>query len=98
MTEAGGEDRAIRHDPVMPQQVLEALAVAPGRLYVDATLGSSSKSGYDFFLAGVIDNWVCLANPRTVGTSGDRFFFADQTGTIRFSTAGPASSASPPID
>lgn len=66
--------------------------------YVDQVLGSSVKSGYDFFYAGGAAVWLCLANPRFPGTTGDRYFFVDQTGVLRFSSSGPASSASPPLD
>ena len=66
--------------------------------YIDTNLGSGAKSGYDFFYAGGFDTWICFANPRTAGTTGDRFFFADQRGVIRASAAGMANSSSPPID
>jgi type IV pilus assembly protein PilA len=35
------------------------------------------------------------ADPITRGTTGQRSFYADQTGVIRYSTQGPASAASP---
>ncbi len=74
------------------------LAALEAQGYIDSNLGSGSKSGYDFFLGGGSAAWVCLANPRFPGDTGDRYFFADQTGVIRFSTSGVAGGSDPPIE
>lgn len=66
--------------------------------YIDSVLAGGSKSGYDFFYSGGINLWICLANPRFVGTTGDRYFRADQTGVIRFSTTGVAATSDQPIE
>ena len=65
--------------------------------YIDSVLGASQKAGYDFFYAGALNVWVCFANPNVAGETGDRFFFADQNGVIRFRSTGPADDTAPPV-
>ena len=41
--------------------------------------------------------WTCNTGPVSPGKSGDRYFFVDDTGVIRFSTTGPAGPTSTAI-
>ncbi len=66
--------------------------------YIDSVLGAASKSGYTFTYAGGTNTWTTSTVPTTPGTTGDRGFFVDQSGVIRFTSSGAASSTSPPID
>ena len=66
--------------------------------HIDSVLGGGTKSGYDFAYTGGEDGWSCQADPSVPGTTGDRYFFCDQSGVIRFSTTGPASSADPKFE
>ena len=68
--------------------------------YIDNVLGAGAKSGYAFTGLTATGNtlWQINANPATPGTTGDRGFFVDQTGVIRFVTSGTAGAGSPPID
>ncbi len=67
--------------------------------YIDAVLGGGTKSGYAFNYAGPGATWSTDATPSTVGTTGERGFFSDESGVIRFTTNGVApTTASPPID
>lgn len=66
--------------------------------YIDNVLGAGAKSGYTFTYAGATNTWSCTANPTTAGTTGDRYFFVDQSGVIRFSSTGTAASTNPAID
>ncbi|MBI4601116.1 MAG: prepilin-type N-terminal cleavage/methylation domain-containing protein [Planctomycetes bacterium] len=66
--------------------------------YIDSVLGSGTKSGYGFTYSGGTNTFTCAAAPSTAGTTGDRGFFTDQTGVIRFSASGTATSASAPLD
>ncbi len=66
--------------------------------YIDSVLGAASKSGYTFTYAGGTNTWTTSTVPTTAGTTGDRGFFVDQSGVIRFSSSGAATSVSPPID
>ena len=69
--------------------------------YIDTVLGAGSKSGYTFNYACAIvapatvaNTWSCEAVPNVTGTTGDRGFFTDQSGVIRFTADGSAVSAS----
>ena len=80
------------------QQYSTSLANLSAATYIDSVLGSGTKSGYTFTFAGGTNTWTVSGVPTTAGTTGDRGFFADQSGVIRFAASGAASSASAPID
>ncbi len=56
-----------------------------------------SKSGYSFAYTGGEESWSCEANPHEVEGVEFRHFFVDQSGVIRFSSLGSASSVDEPI-
>ena len=64
---------------------------------------ASGKSGYYFLYApgaaagGTINTYTVSAFPVTAGTTGQRGFFTDQTGVIRYAITGAATVASSPI-
>jgi len=58
---------------------------------------AAAKSGYNFAMAGDTDCFSVTADPATPGTTGNRYFFSDCSGVIRFSTGGTASIASTPL-
>jgi type IV pilus assembly protein PilA len=67
-----------------------------------ASAAGAAKSGYYFPIAGVgaLPNttYTFTGIPVTVGTTGQRAFFTDQTGVIRYTTNGSAPTvASSPI-
>ncbi len=66
--------------------------------YIDSVLGGGSKSGFAFSYSAGGTTWNCEADPDVLGTDGDRYFFVDQTGIIRFSSTGTASAVDNPID
>ena len=67
--------------------------------YIDNVLGTGSKSGYTFvYPAGTQNTWSCNANPATAGTTGDRRFFVDHSGVIRFNSSAAASATDSAID
>jgi type IV pilus assembly protein PilA len=88
-----------------------AACPAPGiatACLIDNFLASASgagtaKSGYWFAYApgalggGTINTYTNTAQPATPGTTGQRGFFTDQTGVIRYSVSGAVSAASSPI-
>jgi type IV pilus assembly protein PilA len=52
---------------------------------IDNVLGSGMKQGYTFTIGGAaVFNWSGTADPVTPGKSGDRYFFVDESGVIRF--------------
>jgi len=66
--------------------------------YIDDVLASGSKSGYTFTYVGGTNTWTCAADPITPGTTGDRYFFCNMTGVIRFNPSATAGSSDSPID
>lgn len=73
---------------------------------IDNLLGSATakKSGYSFTYtagtanAGIVSTYSITAQPTTYNTTGQRYFFTDQSGVIRETTNGSAAkSTSTPI-
>jgi len=83
-------------NPLFPAD-LSALASA-NPPYIDSVLGSGSKQGYNYVLTGTNINFVVTAAPTDPGITGNRYFFADETGLIRAATGGPADATSPAIE
>ncbi len=71
---------------------------------VDQVLGSGIRNGYSFVYVaidnagvGKPDAYTVNANPVSPGQTGERYFYVDQTGVIRFALGGPANATSTPI-
>ena len=71
---------------------------------IDSGLATGVKSGYKFTLtptstdpAGNVISYTITATPLSPGTTGQRSFYTDPTGTIRASQTGTVDSSSPPI-
>ena len=67
---------------------------------IDNTLGSGTKQGYIFSVLGATQfQWSATSSPVVMGKTGDRQFFVDESGVIRFttSTTSPATVSSPPV-
>jgi prepilin-type N-terminal cleavage/methylation domain-containing protein len=58
---------------------------------------AAAKSGYNFTLGGTTTNFTANADPAEEGTTGNRHFFVNGSGVIRFATGGAADNASTPI-
>ena len=65
---------------------------------IDNVLGTALKSGYTFGYTPGTNTWSCTASPATPGTTGDRRFFVDGSGVIRFNSTATASAADKAID
>src|SRR5688572_24763199 len=63
--------------------------------YIDSVLGSGTKSGYNFAYSGGTNTFTVSSVPATPTTTGDRGFFVDESGVVRFSASGAATLASP---
>jgi prepilin-type N-terminal cleavage/methylation domain-containing protein len=79
-------------------------AAASSAELIDAVLASGSKSGYTFaYTTGSTDSagnvlaYTLTATPTSVGTTGQRRFFTDQSGVIRANTGGTANINSTPL-
>ncbi len=71
---------------------------------IDSVLATGIKSGYRFTFtvvsadpAGNVLAYSITANPLVPGTSGQRSFYTDQSGTIRATSSGTADATSTPI-
>ncbi len=81
------------------QSYASTLAVLNTEGYIDNVLSSGTKSGYTFvYTLASVNTWNCTGDPATPGTTGDRYFFVDQSGVIRFSATGTATATSGAID
>ena len=79
-------------------------ATSTGACLIDNVLGSGTKSGYNFTLGAGPSGastpqytFAVNANPVTPGTSGQRSFYSDQTGVIRYNQSGAASATDSPL-
>ena len=72
--------------------------VAAGSL--DESWSDSIRCGYVYLClapAGA-STWSATADPQVPGVTGDRYFFIDTSGVIRFKVGGAAASSDAPID
>lgn len=67
---------------------------------IDDSFSDALRSGYLFSstAASTASRWEMNADPETPGVTGDRHFFVDHSGVIRFQEAGTASATDPAID
>jgi len=75
-----------------------------GANIIDSVLGVASpvKAGYTFVYAPVASagynaQYTLNANPTIVGVSGQRYFYSDETGVIRYAMSAAATVASSPL-
>ena len=69
------------------------------RRLVDPTYQSIPRRGYNLVAAiGGSNSWSVNADPDRPGSSGDRFFFLDESGVIRSSLSGTAGASDTAID
>jgi len=66
---------------------------------VSSPVSSGSKSGYNFTYtaSSTYQQYSITANPVTVGVTGQRYFFTDQTGVIRYNLTTNATSTDQPL-
>jgi type IV pilus assembly protein PilA len=67
-----------------------------------ATSSSTPKSGYWFSYSPITNSgnntgFIVLGSPATPGQTGNRYFFADQTGVIRFNPSAAATVSDNPL-
>ncbi len=71
---------------------------------IDSVLAAGIKSGYSLVYtpgaadtAGNIDTYGITGNPVVQGTTGQNYYFTDQSNVIRFNTASTAAATDSPI-
>jgi len=78
-------------------------ATAAAADLIDSVLAAGAKSGYSFSFSsaapvnGVVPAYAITAFPIVTGQTGQRSFFTNESGVIRFNAAATATVASPPI-
>ncbi len=93
--------RAAQSPPDYPANLaaLGAAANAPGPAYIGPVLETGTKQGYTFTYTQVgNDAYTCVAAPVTVNVTGERSFFVDQTGVVRFALRAVPTALSPPVE
>ncbi len=67
---------------------------------LDQVLAAGTKSGYTFAIGGTtgtpIVTYTVNANPVVIGQTGQRAFFSDQSGVIRYQASGAAAAVTDP--
>ena len=81
-----------------------AVATASAAGLIDDLLASGQKSGYQFTYTptlldptGRYNGFTILANPMQVGTTGNDFYFEDETHIIRMNSTAQAGSTDSPV-
>ncbi|MGH9432673.1 MAG: prepilin-type N-terminal cleavage/methylation domain-containing protein [Terriglobia bacterium] len=71
---------------------------------IDSVLAAGLKSGYSLlYTAGSVDasghvnNYTITGNPISVGSTGQNYYFTDESNVIRFNTASTAAATDSPI-
>src|SRR5262249_8659973 len=70
---------------------------------IDNVLSGGTKSGYTFVYTagtatgGVIPTYTVAAAPQVAGQTGQRYFFTDQSGVIRFNISAAATVSDSPL-
>ncbi len=65
---------------------------------IDSVLANGTKQGYNFTVVAATQfTWSAQASPVTPGKSGDRYFFIDESGVIRYNSTQTAHSTDTPI-
>ena len=66
--------------------------------YIDSTLASGEKQGYQFcYTFGDEESFVLRANPKNPGRTGNRYFYVDEMGTITNKEGGEAGPDDDPV-
>jgi len=86
-----------------PGGASSATACIVDNVLVNATTLATAKSGYFYTYGGLVavggvnTAYTVTASPTIVGTAGQRYFFTDQSGVLRYGLTGPATLASSAI-
>jgi type II secretory pathway pseudopilin PulG len=79
-----------------PSGLSDLIAPVSNPPYIDSVLASGTKQGYHFTYALIdAESFTLNADPNVPGKTGTRYFFADESGTIKANSSGQASTADP---
>ena len=76
-------------------------ATSANACLLDNVLQTGTKAGYNFVISNAtgtpVTNYQTNADPITQGSSGQRHFYSDSSGVIRYNASGVANSTDKPI-
>lgn len=75
-----------------------AALIADSPPYIDSVLASGTKQGYSFNFSGSTYTFESTAIPVTIGRTGRRYFYVDESGVVRYNETGLASNTSLPLE
>ena len=77
--------RAAQITPAFPAAMTNLSTATPP--YIDGVLAAGTKQGYTYaYTSDSANTYHLIAAPITVGTTGTRYFYVDETGVLRNST------------
>jgi len=81
--------RAAQVTPAYPTALTALSSASPP--YIDSVLANAvdannTKQGYFFTYGTDASGYYCIATPQTVGSTGTRYFYVDETGVLRNGT------------
>lgn len=66
--------------------------------YIEEDLADGSKNGYDFDYSYIDGSHFSInAGPQSLGRTGNRYFYLDETGIVRVNSEGAADGDDPPL-
>lgn len=81
-----------------PSALIDLTSPASNPPYIDEVLAGGLRQGYNFIYVKIDDESFTLnASPATAGKTGNRYFYADETGVIRANSTGPAGPSDTPV-
>lgn len=82
-----------------PPDLSALTAPAANPPYIDSILASGTRQGYAFTYSLVdTEHFNLNVNPVSVGRTGNRYFFVNETGVIRANMSQPASATDPAVE
>jgi type IV pilus assembly protein PilA len=77
-------------------------AISTASCFIDPSLATGTKAGYNFTYvqnnsATPATQFTINADPISVGITGNKGFYSDESNIIRYNSTGAANSTSPPI-
>ena len=83
---------------VYPPTLADLGSAGSNPSYIDGVLASGQKQGYTFTYTLVdADSFTCLADPVSVGKTGNRYFFVNEDGKITANMTQEAGPGDPPV-
>ena len=82
-----------------PSVLTDLILPTSNPAYIDSVLASGTRQGYTYTYNLVdAEHFTLTSVPTSVGTTGNRRFFVDQTGVIRANLTADATATDPPVE